>query len=684
MVVFFSFSTAFADSGDQVLPKLLTFPDYNDEEISSYTAEWTATVDGAIWTLNGFNNNKNAWNWVKCGRKTTAQTATILSPAFQASVTDVVYTVDKTSNVTKATVTVLNGEEAVTEIDITEQFVAGDVDVKVEGAPGYSYLLTIESDDQASANGPTQISKVGLYGEGQYVVKHIANTADDPYTVAEAIELIDAGDALSETVFVKGIISQIDEVSEEYGNATYWISDDGTTATQLECYRGLYIDGEKFTSADQLEVGAIVVVTGTLTKYGSTYEFAQGNKLVSYSVITINPDDPELVAPEGWISEITNGNLAGDDVANYIAKEYPSTTPAGAAIVAGAGYNNSRGIVVKSQDKAKEAWDTQFWINLNEPLADGTLLHVEFDYRADNAGSVGTQSHGEPGAYQHWAAIGNVDFTTEWQHFNKDVTVEGSMANMLSIALNLNDIAEANNYYFDNFGVWVQKPAPVDEWADIIINGDMEGESMECFYVTEQGVGGPFVAIADEGIGKDGGKAVKVQSADNPAQDWDSQFFIRLPYQLPAGTKYRVSFDYKADKAGDFDTQAHAEPGDYIHWACIGSGSFTDEWQTYEKEGSISADMSTAEKPMQTIAFNLAKNKAATRFVFDNVKFEIEKSVAGTLTPNPAENATPYPVGIMDVNADENAESIYNLSGQKVMKTDKGLYIVNGKKVMVK
>jgi hypothetical protein len=38
----------------------------------------------------------------------------------------------------------------------------------------------------------------------------------------------------------------------------------------------------------------------------------------------------------------------------------------------------------------------------------------------------------------------------------------------------------------------------------------------------------------------------------------------------------------------------------------------------------------------------------------------------------------------MDVNADENAESIYNLSGQKVMKTDKGLYIVNGKKVMVK
>ena len=266
------------------LPQLLTFPDYNDEEVSAYTKRWTATVDGFVWTLDGFNNNKNAWNYVRCGRKTTAQTATILSPVVNAAVTDVVYTVDKTSNVAKATVTVLNGEETVKEIDITELFVAGDVDVKVDGAPGYSYLLTIESDDQATGNGTTQISKVGLYGEGQYVVVHIANTIDDPYTVAKAIELIDAGEALSETVFVKGIISQIDEVSEEYGNATYWISDDGTTETQLECYRGLYLNGEKFTSADQLKEGATVVVTGTLTKYNnSVYEFTQGNYIASYA-----------------------------------------------------------------------------------------------------------------------------------------------------------------------------------------------------------------------------------------------------------------------------------------------------------------------------------------------------------------------------------------------------------------
>ncbi|MBR3067426.1 MAG: DUF4859 domain-containing protein [Prevotella sp.] len=265
------------------LPAVLTFPDYNDQEISAYDKEWTATVDGAVWTLNGFNNNKNAWNYVRCGRKAKAQTATILSPALYANVTNVVYTVDKTSNVTKATVTVLNGEETVNTIDITEKFAAGNVNVEVEGQPGYSYLLTIDSDDQATGNGPTQISKVALYAEGQYVEVHIANTEDDPYTVEKAIELIEAGEALNEIVFVKGIITQVDEVNAEYGNATYWIADSEGAEQQLQVYRGLNIGGEKFTSEEQLEVGATVVVKGQLLKYGSKYELNQGNELVSYS-----------------------------------------------------------------------------------------------------------------------------------------------------------------------------------------------------------------------------------------------------------------------------------------------------------------------------------------------------------------------------------------------------------------
>ena len=350
---------------------------------------------------------------------------------------------------------------------------------------------------------------------------------------------------------------------------------------------------------------------------------------------------------------------------------------------------------MKSQDKAEYAWDSQFWIKVNEQLPAGTKVHVEFDYKADKAGSVGTQTHGEPGSYLPGTAIGNVSFTTEWQHFSGEFDVATESNNMQSIAFNLNDIAEANNFYFDNFGVWVQKPKPVEKWADLIVNGDMEGESMECFYVTEQGVGGPFVAVATEGIGKDGGKAVKVQSADKPSQDWDTQFFVRLPYELPAGTKFKFSFDYKASNAAGSETQSHNEPGQYIHWACAGSPSFTTEWQNYEYEGIVPSECDGSDnkneageflykKDFQTIAFNLAKNKAATAFIFDNVKFEVEESIVSSLTKDPAVDPKPYPVGIKTVNASKEDGLYYDLQGRRVAKPARGLYIINGKKVMVK
>ena len=193
-------------------------------------------------------------------------------------------------------------------------------------------------------------------------------------------------------------------------------------------------------------------------------------EVIDPDTVVVNPDDPELEAPEGWINLIANGNLADSVVTNYYAKEAPSADIVAARIVAGAGKNNSRGIVVKSADHPAQAWDTQFWVKVNEPLATGSKLHVEFDYAANKAAKVSTQAHGEPGAYQHWGMIGDVNFTTEWQHFSQDVEISDAMAKgdngngngvgLISIAFNLAEDSVATEYYFDNFGVWCQKPYP--------------------------------------------------------------------------------------------------------------------------------------------------------------------------------------------------------------------------------
>ncbi len=109
-------------------------------------------------------------------------------------------------------------------------------------------------------------------------------TADDPYTAADALAVATAlaADATTDDVYVKGIVSQVNEVSTSFGNATYYISDDGTTANQFEIFRGYYLDGAKFTSEDQIQVGDTVLVKGKLTNYkGTTPEMTSGGQIVT-------------------------------------------------------------------------------------------------------------------------------------------------------------------------------------------------------------------------------------------------------------------------------------------------------------------------------------------------------------------------------------------------------------------
>ena len=105
-------------------------------------------------------------------------------------------------------------------------------------------------------------------------------TAEAPLTVAQAIALIDAESNISEA-YVKGKISKIDSYNATYKSITYWISDDGTTTTQLQVYSGKGLNGVDFASKEDLTVGKTVVIKGTLKKYNTTYEFDKNSSIIS-------------------------------------------------------------------------------------------------------------------------------------------------------------------------------------------------------------------------------------------------------------------------------------------------------------------------------------------------------------------------------------------------------------------
>ena len=121
--------------------------------------------------------------------------------------------------------------------------------------------------------------------EEEVVTPQGSGTLEDPYNVAAAQALIQSlgADVQSEEIYVKGFISQIDELSVQYGNATYWISDQkGSTAGQLEIYRGYSLGGEKFASEDEIKEDDEVIVKGKVVNFrGSTPEFATGSAIYS-------------------------------------------------------------------------------------------------------------------------------------------------------------------------------------------------------------------------------------------------------------------------------------------------------------------------------------------------------------------------------------------------------------------
>ena len=139
---------------------------------------------------------------------------------------------------------------------------------------GYTYDSSNGAFSIASVTGDVAITGVCEKTHGLW--------AEAPYSIAEAKYAIDNSGTVS-NVYVKGVISQVDSFDDGYKSITYWISEDGSTENQFEVYSGKGFNGASFTGKDDVRVGAIVVIKGTIKKYNDIYEFNYNNQLVFYS-----------------------------------------------------------------------------------------------------------------------------------------------------------------------------------------------------------------------------------------------------------------------------------------------------------------------------------------------------------------------------------------------------------------
>ncbi|GAA6529617.1 hypothetical protein LPYR103PRE_15900 [Segatella asaccharophila] len=117
-----------------------------------------------------------------------------------------------------------------------------------------------------SLNGNTGTSSDKPSGDG---------TENSPYNVAKTKSIFDSGTLPTNNVYIQGIVAKTGTVDSKYGSMTYYISDDGESANDLEIYHGMYLKGDKFTSNDQLAVGDTVVILGQLSLYTGTQVTSQ-------------------------------------------------------------------------------------------------------------------------------------------------------------------------------------------------------------------------------------------------------------------------------------------------------------------------------------------------------------------------------------------------------------------------
>ena len=356
--------------------------------------------------------------------------------------------------------------------------------------------------------------------------------------------------------------------------------------------------------------------------------------LVANKVAPVDPD-AEQEMEEVIEEQLLNGNCEGADATNYVCRDGDGGGDVN-RIEDGVGVDGSRGVRIHSIDNPTNPWDSQFFITTPDHIwKAGDKYEFKMKVRADKDASISVQSHEAPGSYIFYLMLANnYSVTTEWQEFKYEGTITADQAGgngMYTIAFNLNELGEANNYYFDDMS-WkaytqVAKPSGATiVQTDLIANGDMEGNENKNF-VTKENNGPVANSTITDGVGVDGSRGVKVTAPAGAAEDWDTQFWIVLDDPLPVDTKFHVEFDYKASQDASADTQAHYNPGEYQHWACIGSPSFTTDWQHYSNDVTISGDMAGA-NGMKSIAFNLSKTRDAdVTYYFDNIKFIIEEEI---------------------------------------------------------
>ena len=300
--------------------QLVTTIDSNTLENISLTAKWTVNSYKLTFDVDGNLTEKN----FKYGESVTAiENPTKVGHTFAGWSKELPETMPANDITVEA-------KWAINSYDITYDLAGG------VNSPENPTSYTIESG-LITLKDPTRVGYtfVGWYNGEQLVTTIDSNTLEnitltakwkittdhegtevDPYSVDDALKVagtLTKGNSTTDKYYIKGIVSEITELSTSYGNATFKITVDGKT---ILVFRAKNEGNQNFTSTDDLYVGDEVVIYGNITNYNGTLEITNCYVVSNNKVARPEPiEEPEVV--DKTLQEIIDMDDATNKEASY-------------------------------------------------------------------------------------------------------------------------------------------------------------------------------------------------------------------------------------------------------------------------------------------------------------------------------------------------------------------------------
>lgn len=527
-------------------------------------------------------------------------------------------------------------------------------------------------------------------------VKTIENTKETAYTVSEAKKLIDAGKDLATQVYVKGIVSKIDSYNDTYKSITYWL-DDNT----FQVYSGKGLNGEVFTSKEDIAVGANVIICGKIKKYNNDYEFDKENYLVEYKApvekvlksIAISGEatkttyfEGETFDPTGLVVTATYDDESTEDVTGRVEWTFnPETLTLGTnEVKATATYGEmtaSKTVTVTVTEAPKVVGidltkDNTTTANENKLEWLGEIVTVTAN-KADATTNANNYYPGNGKTSTRFYRNSTLTFTPAPFVVLGEITYEATTPNFANAMVNstwTNATAKADGMIVTITPTDGSKPV----YAKIYKDENTGGNSFSINYSLANETSLTLAAKSDEGsyyATFSSASACEFAGADVFTVNVEGENIVLtevVSKQVPANTGVLLKSAQNIVTATRLESAPAIEGTNLLKPASEkmteGFKYYKLAYDNYTEKTGLGFYWGAAEGGAFTVKPGLAY-LAVPQAQAANVK---GFSFDGTQT------------GINGVEATTAKGAIYNLNGQRVEKAQRGIYIQNGKKFIVK